>query len=129
VFFGHSMGAVLASEVARELARRGAPLPRYLMVSAWRSPHIADPQSPLRNLSDAEFVEEIMRRYGGIPPEILREKDILALLLPALRADIAALETHQPPRLPPALQPVFFLAVISTLNLREMRFWRRSPNF
>jgi len=24
---------------------------------------------------------------------------------------------------------VFFLAVISTLNLREMRFWRRSPNF
>jgi surfactin synthase thioesterase subunit len=57
---------------------------------------MADSRSPLRHLSDAEFVEEIMRRYGGIPAEVLREKDILALLLPALRADVAALETYQP---------------------------------
>ena len=67
VFFGHSMGAILAAEVTRELACRGARLPRYLIVSARRPPHMADPQSPLRNLSDTEFVEEIMRRYGGIP--------------------------------------------------------------
>ena len=106
VFFGHSMGATLAAEVTRELARRGAPLPRYLIVSARRPPHMADPQSPLRNLSDTEFVEEIMRRYGGIPPEILREKDLLALLLPALRADIAALETHRPPRRAPLPCPI-----------------------
>ena len=106
VFFGHSMGAILAAEVTRELARRGARLPRYLIVSARRPPHMADPQSPLRDLSDTEFVEEIMRRYGGIPPEILREKDILALLLPALRADIAALETHRPPRRAPLPCPI-----------------------
>jgi medium-chain acyl-[acyl-carrier-protein] hydrolase len=106
VFFGHSMGAILAAEVTRELARRGAPLPRYLIVSARRPPHMADPQSPLRNLSDAEFVEEIMRRYGGIPPEVLREKELLALLLPALRADIAALETHWPPRRAPLPCPI-----------------------
>ena len=67
---------------------------------------MADPQPPLRNLSDTEFVEEIMRRYGGIPPEILREKEILALLLPTLRADIAALETHQPPRRAPLSCPI-----------------------
>jgi len=50
----------------------------------------------LRHLSDAAFVAEINRRYSGIPPEIAAEPDVLALLLPALRADIAALETHQP---------------------------------
>ena len=98
VFFGHSMGAILAAEVTRELARRGARLPHYLIVSARRPPHIPDPQSPLRNLSDTEFVEEVMRRYSAIPAEILGEKDLLALLLPALRADIAALETHRPSR-------------------------------
>lgn len=106
IFFGHSMGATLAAEVTRELARRGAPLPRYLIVSARRPPHMADPQSPLRNLSDTEFVEEVIRRYGGIPTEILHEKDILALLLPALRADIAALETHRPPRRAPLPCPI-----------------------
>jgi len=106
VFFGHSMGATLAAEVTRELARRGNPLPRYLIVSARRPPHMPDPQSPLRNLSDSEFVDEVIRRYGGIPPEILREKDLLALLLPALRADIAALETHLPPRRTPLPCPI-----------------------
>ena len=105
-FFGHSMGAVLAAEVTRELAARGAQLPRYLMVSARRPPHMADSQSPLRNLSDTEFVEEIMRRYGGIPSEVLRERDILAMLLPALRADIAALENHRPPRRTPLPCPI-----------------------
>jgi medium-chain acyl-[acyl-carrier-protein] hydrolase len=104
--FGHSMGATLAAEVTRELASRGLRLPSYLIVSGRRPPHMADPQSPLRNLSDTEFVEEIMRRYGGIPSEILREKDILALVLPALRADIAALETHRPPRRAPLPCPI-----------------------
>jgi len=106
VFFGHSMGAILAAEVTRELARRGERLPRFLMVSSRRPPHMPDSHPPLRNLSDTEFVEEVMRRYGGIPPEILCERDILALLLPALRADIAALETHQPPRRPPLPCPI-----------------------
>jgi len=98
VFFGHSMGAILAAEVTRELARKGARLPHYLIVSARRPPHMPDLQSPLRNLSDTEFVEEVVRRYSAIPPEILGEEDFLALLLPALRADIAALETHRPSR-------------------------------
>jgi len=106
VFFGHSMGAILAAEVTRELAARGAQLPRYLIVSARRPPHMADPQPPLRDLSDAEFVEEIMRRYGGIPAEILREKEILAILLPALRADATALETYRPPRRAPLPCPI-----------------------
>lgn len=106
VFFGHSMGAILAAEVTRELAARGAQLPRYLIVSARRPPHMADPLPPLRNLSDTDFVEEIMRRYGGIPSEILREKEILTMLLPALRADITALETHRPPRRAPLPCPI-----------------------
>jgi surfactin synthase thioesterase subunit len=96
-FFGHSMGAVLAAEVTRTLAAGGLPLPRHLFVSGRRPPHVPDPESPLRGLSDPEFVAEINRRYGGIPPEILQNQDILAILLPSLRADIAALETHRPP--------------------------------
>ncbi len=96
-FFGHSMGAVLAFEVARALAARALPMPSYLIVSGRRPPHMPDLAPPLHPLPDPEFVAEINRRYGGIHPEILENQDVLALLLPGLRADITALETHRPP--------------------------------
>ena len=96
-FFGHSMGAVLSSEVARALQATGAPMPRHLFVSGRRPPHWPNPDPLLHVLSDADFVAEINRRYGGIPPEVAEHEELLALLLPALRADIHALETHLPP--------------------------------
>lgn len=96
-FFGHSMGAVLSSEVARGLRDAGAPLPRHLFVSGRRPPHWPNPDPLLHPLTDADFVAEIQRRYGGIPPEVAAHEELLELLLPSLRADIRALETHQPP--------------------------------
>lgn len=94
--FGHSMGAVIATELTDALVRRGGPTPVHLFVSGRRAPHIADPDPPLAGLPDEDFVREINRRFGGIPAEILADREILGLLLPCLRADITALETHQP---------------------------------
>jgi medium-chain acyl-[acyl-carrier-protein] hydrolase len=104
--FGHSMGAILAFEVAQGLASKGFSLPNHLVVSGRRPPHIPNPESPLHGLSDADFVFEINQRYGGIPPEILENPDILALVLPGLRADITALETHRPARHLPLSCPI-----------------------
>jgi medium-chain acyl-[acyl-carrier-protein] hydrolase len=106
VFFGHSMGAVLAAEVTRRLIGHSLPAPRHLIVSARRPPQIPDPNPPIAALSDAAFVAEIGRRYGGIPAEILAEPDVLALLLPSLRADMLALEKFQPGPRPPLPIPV-----------------------
>src|SRR5690606_37522313 len=53
--FGHSMGAVLASEVARALRHAGAPPPSHLFVSGRRPPHWPNPDAPLHGLSDAQF--------------------------------------------------------------------------
>lgn len=95
-FFGHSMGAVLAYETALALAEGGHPVPEHLFVSGRRPPHVPDPMSPIGDLPDALFVAEIDRRYGGIRPELLQHADVMALLLPALRADIRALDRHCP---------------------------------
>ncbi len=95
-FFGHSMGAVIAWGVAQALSDQGMPLPARLILSGRRAPGVADCDSPLRHLPDEQFVSEINRRYGGIPPQVAADRDIMALLLPGLRADIAALETHEP---------------------------------
>jgi medium-chain acyl-[acyl-carrier-protein] hydrolase len=95
-FFGHSMGAVLAAEATRGLMERKAALPRHLFVSSRRPPHLPSSESHLHLLADHELVAEVDVRYGGIPPQLLHSADLLALLLPALRADLAALETFQP---------------------------------
>jgi medium-chain acyl-[acyl-carrier-protein] hydrolase len=104
--FGHSMGAVLGFEVVRVLASSGLAVPRHLIVSGRRPPRIPDPDPPLHRLPDIEFAAEINRRYGGIPPQIQKEKEVLSLLLPALRADIAALETFRPPPRSPIRCPI-----------------------
>jgi len=93
-FFGHSMGAVIAFETARLLAVRQALQLQHLFVSAYRPPCIPDPQPPLRQLPDDALITETGRRYGGVPAAVLAEPELLALLLPTLRADITALETH-----------------------------------
>ena len=106
VFFGHSMGAVVATEVVRALHESGYALPKHLLVSGRRPPHIPSVHAPFHALSDADFVAEINRRYRGIPQELMQQPDLLALLLPCLRADITALETHLPPRRSPLPCPI-----------------------
>lgn len=93
--FGHSMGSLVAFEVTRALQQRGAPLPVQLLVSGRRAPHLPEHESPIHALDDDAFVAEIDRRYGGIPAEVMRHRDVLALLLPGLRADMTAIETHR----------------------------------
>ena len=50
-----------------------------------------DPDAPLSGLSDSVFVAELNRRYGGIPAEVMQDAEMMALLLPSLRADIVLL--------------------------------------
>jgi len=93
VLFGHSMGAWLALEVARRLDAAGTP-PLCLFVSGRQAPSVGMLHPPMSHLDDQAFVREIQLRYGGIPSEILEAPEVLALLLPSLRADVAALEGY-----------------------------------
>jgi len=92
--FGHSLGALLGFEIARELARRGRT-PLALFVSARRAPSLSERRPPIAGLPDAEFVAEVQARYDGIPELVLQDAELLNLLLPSLRADMAMLEGYR----------------------------------
>src|SRR6266511_4911306 len=81
-FFGHSFGAFVAFEVARGLARRGAPMTDCLLVSAARAPHLLDPDPSIQRLPDADFIERV-RRLNGIPDQVLGNKELLDIFLPS----------------------------------------------
>jgi len=93
-FFGHSMGALLAFTLARELRRRGLPGPELLMVSGRRAPQCPDPEPPIHTLPEDEFIQEI-RALNGTPEDVLGNSELLELLLPVLRADFAVCETYE----------------------------------
>ena len=86
-FFGHSVGALVAFEVARELWRRGRG-PAHLFASASRAPHAPGVGAgQLFRLTDDALIEELVRQ-GGMPAEFATHADLLGLALPPLRADL-----------------------------------------
>jgi medium-chain acyl-[acyl-carrier-protein] hydrolase len=93
VFFGHSLGALVAFETTRWLRRTGLGEPSLLFVSGAAAPHLPIKPRNVHRLPDAEFISEL-RRFNGTPEEILDNADLMALLLPAVRADFAAFENY-----------------------------------
>lgn len=103
-FFGHSMGALVAFELARLVRAEGFTLAQ-LFVSAHRAPQLPDPDEPLHALPEPELIERL-RELNGTPPEVLAHAELLQLLLPVLRADFAACETYQYQDGPPLTCPI-----------------------
>ncbi len=87
-FFGHSMGAAIAFELARELRRRGRPLPEILIASGARAPQFRRDHVPPPAPSREAFLEEL-KRLQGIPAEVLEDAALMRAILPALEADAA----------------------------------------
>ena len=103
--FGHSMGALLAYELARELRRSGDPEPLRLFVSGLRAPHLPARDDPLHVLPDDELAARL-RGFGGTPPQVLESRELMDLFLPAVRADLTACETYAHEEEPPLAVPI-----------------------
>lgn len=93
-FFGHSLGALVAFEFTRHLARLRLPQPVHLFVSGCQAPQWRDPARGLHLLGDEALIE-VLRDYNGTPPEVLADRELLALLLPMIRADFSLAETYR----------------------------------
>lgn len=93
VFWGHSMGALVAFEVTRALRRRGLPLPMRLFASAYHAPHLPSQRPPIDSLDDAALVAWL-RGLRRTPAEVLANPKLVALILPTLRADLEACESY-----------------------------------
>lgn len=92
--FGHSMGAIIAYEVACHLQQRHGLQLERLIVSGRRAPQIPLQEPPTYNLPDAEFIDEL-RRLNGTPQAVLDHPELMQLMLGIIRADFTLTQTYK----------------------------------
>lgn len=123
--FGHSMGAVVAFEVARRVRARSGVEPVHLFASAYRAPHLPNRMKPLYNLPVDAFLREL-RKFNGTPEEVLNDSEVMDVMLPILRADFSVTDTYRCSEDRPFSCPitVFGGAWDDTVMMGELAAWR-----
>lgn len=122
--YGHSMGALLAFELARALTAAGDP-PAHLFVSGRRAPHREPSRPPIHHLPDDEFVTALDAMGGesgaaGASPAFRR----YALRL--IKADLGLCEeyTYHPGRRLTCPVTAFHGTEDPVVDLDEVEGWR-----
>jgi surfactin synthase thioesterase subunit len=106
-FFGHSMGAILAFEVARRLERKDGISPAALIVSGRRGPSTERIETVHRR-PDAGLVGEL-QVLSGTDTAMLDDEDFVRMVLPAMRSDLTAIENYRYDMGPPVSCPILAL--------------------
>lgn len=107
--FGHSLGGLIAFELAYALTERGAPAPAALFVSGVSGPIEKDqreakefPEPP----TDAQLMERL-RRLNGMPTALLENAELMEMVLPVLSADYHLYASYRRPQRAPLNCPIY----------------------
>ncbi|QOZ10383.1 thioesterase II family protein [Bradyrhizobium sp. CCBAU 51765] len=126
--FGHSLGAVIAFELAHGLLDRGAAAPAVLFASGAEAPAVRDGSRWREPLSDDALKQEL-RHLQGTPDEALSNAELMRSALPVLRADflMCGAYVYRPRR--PLPCPVHVFAGAGDETGREaLETWRRETS-
>jgi surfactin synthase thioesterase subunit len=109
VLFGHSLGALVAYEAARELRDRGLPGPDALVLSGTAAPHALPHRPSMGALDGPRLLAEIERLYGPVPASLHEDPELSTLLLTGLRADLEIVSGYRPVPAEPLACPITVL--------------------
>ena len=93
VFFGHSLGALISFELARQLRRQGSSQPIHIIISGSQAPHLVHKEPFLHKLAKPEFIKKLEALHGT-PEIVLQNSELMEILLPIIQADFAISETY-----------------------------------
>ncbi|MEU6992301.1 alpha/beta fold hydrolase [Streptomyces sp. NPDC046465] len=91
--FGHSMGAVLAHELALRMERSGTAAPVRLFVSGRRAPSCRRDED-VRLRTDDGILNEL-KTLHGTDESMLADREVLDMIMPAIRSDYRAVESYR----------------------------------
>ena len=128
-FFGHSMGGLIAFELARFFRRQRHTLPQHLFVSGRSAPQLSREHRPLYNLPKEELLVEL-QQLEGTPREVLDHPELMDLMLPVLRADFSVCDTYEYTAEAPLACPITAFGGLqdSDLSRRRIEAWREQTS-
>jgi len=122
--FGHSLGALLAFETAHALREFGAPPAEVLIVSGTGAPGSRRRPTSVQARSDAQLIS-LLRRLEGTPDAVFDDAELMRLLLPVLRSDLAMCDAYVPSERAPLACPVHALGGRrDTPDTTSLQAWR-----
>jgi len=123
--YGHSLGALVAYQLARALVAAGYATPVFLAVSGRRSPTCPLPATALWNLPEDALVDAL-HALGGLPQSLLSSAKWRCLFLPCMRADLRLSDEYR--EAPDAPLPLSVIALRGRedpiVSARELGNWR-----
>jgi len=93
--YGHSMGALLGYLVTEIIFEKELPMPQHLFLSGRYGPATPNKEKDWHLLPREEFIRKVGGEYGGIPPEVAAEKELMDMFIPIMRADFQAHSEYQ----------------------------------
>ncbi|MEI2467366.1 thioesterase II family protein [Niallia taxi] len=123
--FGHSMGGLLTYELCHKIQQEGYPAPVHVFVSGRKAPQLKARKKVIHNLSNEEFISEIIK-YNGTDKMIFENKELAEIFLPILRADFKLIETYEfftPLQLLNSNISVFHGIDDKAVNFDELSLW------
>lgn len=122
-FLGHSFGALIAFELTRFLARRGAPQPSRLFLSGARAPHLT-PREAIHSLSDQGFLNKL-RAFDGMPDEVWQNADLMNAVLPIIKKDFRIFEQYSFTPADPLAMPITVLGGLrdASVPIADLLAW------
>jgi medium-chain acyl-[acyl-carrier-protein] hydrolase len=130
--YGHSLGALIAFELARWLRTAGARLPDHLFVAACKAPQLTGYFAPIQkdwpmdalNLASPAVLADLLR--SAVPPTFLDNPAIFGRALPTIRTEVAMMVNYRYNAAPPLDCPITCLGGMQDqwLPAEALRPWQ-----
>jgi medium-chain acyl-[acyl-carrier-protein] hydrolase len=122
---GHSLGALVSFETARQLRREGFEEIIDLFIASFRGPNTHSCNQRVTILPDPQIIEWL-RHLKGVPEKIMCNPSLMTTILPILRADLGIVETYEYTPGLPFNWPISVFAGISdpTIRRQDLGAWR-----
>ena len=123
-FYGHSLGALIAYDLAERRRARGARPPVRLLVGACRAPHLPPAFASARLLGDGDLQEQMIA-IGGMSEHLLSYPDWIASAIALTRGDLHLCASRRPTPTGSAPYPVdaFYGFDDPLVTMTEMAAW------
>jgi surfactin synthase thioesterase subunit len=130
VYFGHSMGALIAYAAAVRQRAQGVTRPIGLIVSSCCAPQLLSRKETYHQLDDQQLLESVLKGYDLCKSNAAGEAELMRLMLPTIRADFKLFETYRHEVVPPLPIPIQVLGGADDRYAarHELESWREQTS-